>query len=94
MDSKLWQTILQPPADFFVDIVSDVETWHERLERAMTARGRKWPELIAATKLSKASVYAWGRITATDLDQTNQQAAFGRLFFVRSVRQAKLSLDI
>ena len=36
-----------------------METWHYRLDYAMNARGKKWPELVEKTGLSKPSVYAW-----------------------------------
>lgn len=36
-----------------------METWHNRLDYAMKMRGKKWPELVKATGLSKPSVYAW-----------------------------------
>lgn len=34
-------------------------TWHDRLDMALTAREKGWPDLVAATKAEKPSVYAW-----------------------------------
>lgn len=40
-----------------------MKTWHNRLQEALTARGKDWPELFAylnaATGIKKPSVYAW-----------------------------------
>lgn len=34
-------------------------TWHDRLQRALGARGKTWGDLVAATGLHESSVYAW-----------------------------------
>ena len=34
-------------------------TWHDRLNEALMARGKTWPELVTVTGLKKPSVYAW-----------------------------------
>lgn len=34
-------------------------TWHDRLQIALTAREKDWPELVQATGKKKPSVYAW-----------------------------------
>ena len=36
-----------------------MDTWHYRLDYAIRCRGKKWPELVEKTGLSKPSVYAW-----------------------------------
>lgn len=40
-----------------------MDTWHKRLQIALTARGKDWPELYthltSITKITKQSVYAW-----------------------------------
>lgn len=34
-------------------------TWHERLQTALTARKKDWPDLVKPTGKTKPSVYAW-----------------------------------
>ena len=34
-------------------------SWHERLQDALTVRGKSWGDLVDATRLSEQSVYAW-----------------------------------
>lgn len=41
-----------------------METWHDRLQIALTAKGKDWPDLVTVTGLKKPSVYAW-KPTAT-----------------------------
>jgi hypothetical protein len=36
-----------------------METWHDRLQKAMTVRRKTWAALVEATGLKKPSVYAW-----------------------------------
>lgn len=36
-----------------------METWHDRLERALKARGKTYGDLVRVTRLAKPSVYAW-----------------------------------
>jgi len=36
-----------------------MSSWHDRLEYALQKRGKRWPDLVAVTGLSKPSVYAW-----------------------------------
>lgn len=36
-----------------------METWHNRLDFALAARGKKWPDLVSVTGKKKPSVYAW-----------------------------------
>lgn len=34
-------------------------TWHDRLQQALTARGKRWDELVDVTGKSKPAVYGW-----------------------------------
>ena len=34
-------------------------SWHERLQTALTVRGKSWADLVTATGLTEQSVYAW-----------------------------------
>jgi hypothetical protein len=36
-----------------------METWHNRLQTALTVRRKDWADLVKVTGLKKPSVYAW-----------------------------------
>lgn len=36
-----------------------METWHNRLDFALSARGKGWADLVSVTGKKKPSVYAW-----------------------------------
>lgn len=50
---------MQGKSNRLADRLAHMETWHDRLERALFARGLDWQDLVTATGKKKPSVYAW-----------------------------------
>lgn len=63
-----------------------METWHNRIQQALDARGYDWPDLVRATGLAKPSVYAWkpGATKRTKMIEGENAAAVCSFLRIRS----------